>query len=149
MDYDTFEQLPFSQIQEAFLTQKQFLDKISPLFDLYYDALIRPSTKAYRSRWTECKFADADEFGFNIEYEYNDSCNCHPEYTTDYFTIPWEFIERFHKDPEGTKNFLEEKKQEILKKEAEKKQEKERQEKEALEAKERKKYEELKQKFGG
>lgn len=148
MNYETFEQLPFDEIKDSFLTQQAFLDKIKPLFDLYYDAIIRPTAHKHRYSWDECTFDYADDSGFNIDYQYNDSCGCHPEYTTGYFTIPWEFIEQFHKDPEGTKIRLEEKKQETLKREEEKKQEKERKEKEALEAIERKRFEELKKKFG-
>lgn len=145
---ENFEQLTFSQIQETFLTQKAFLDKISPLFDLYYDAIIRPQEHKHKYSWDECTFDYADDSGFWINYQYNDSCGCHPEYTEGSFLLPWEFINQFINDPEGTKAKLEEQKQEALRKEAEKKQEKERKEKEALEAIERKKFEELKKKFG-
>ena len=98
--------------------------------------------------------------GILCSYEYNDSCNCHPEYVTNSYTIPAEWIDaiQFDEDndynPEELKILLlthKAKTDEYLRKQREseetKRKEREEANKASIEASQRKQYEELKKKF--
>ena len=144
---DEVDKMDFEQIYKSCLISKEIIDRLQPLFFLYYSAIIDPNGHHRISNY-DLSFDGIDYDGLSIEYSYNDSCNCHPEYTTNQFCIPWEFIEKFHKDPAATKAELtaltaKRKEEELQKKQAE-----EQRQKQAQLDRERKQFEELKKKFG-
>ncbi len=47
-----------------------------------------------RSDVTDGLLNTIDEKGITFAFAYNDSCHCHPEYSTAYVTVSWDDIEK-------------------------------------------------------
>lgn len=130
-------------------TETQFVHRMLPICLLYYafdtgGRYISPDDIVYLYTTEE---------GFEMEVEYNESCRCHPEYMTDQFNVPWEWINKYNLNPEQTELELEtliEEQKDRQKKAAEAKADKEKREREKrIEEGERKLLAELKLKYEG
>ena len=84
------------------------------------------------------------EDGLRYEFEYNDACNCHPEYCTDNVIIYWEDLLLTPEEYDVHLFQIEKKEKELKEKQ---KREEKKKNKQEIEAQEKKLFEELKKKY--
>jgi hypothetical protein len=79
--------------------EETFSDKFARLWTLieqnFAQLLIDNGVdKRTRNRASLKGLVEIGAFSMGVSYEYNDSCNCHPEYQTDTLYLTWDTVEK-------------------------------------------------------